>query len=145
MLLSSSLFPASASVSTAAVPLALGTGMGTSTPPPQHATAVRPPWFPEPESVPSPPPSLTGRVPPPPPSLTEEIRRVVLAMREEEEANARLLDTVSEEEEIEAALEWHRTRSKSPEQSAADGYCRTCQDRSTTSGCCCRSDDHRSF
>eukprot|EP00965_Chrysotila_dentata_P033601 1118894-Pleurochrysis_carterae.AAC.1 len=34
-------------------------------------------------------------------------------MREEEEANARRLDTVSEEEDIEAAVEWHRTRQQS--------------------------------
>eukprot|EP00965_Chrysotila_dentata_P124672 4122060-Pleurochrysis_carterae.AAC.1 len=85
--------PASAFVSTTAVSSALGAGTGTPAPPPQHATAVRPPWFPEPERVPPPPPSLTGRVPPPPPSLTEEIKRVILAMREEEEANARRLDT----------------------------------------------------
>eukprot|EP00965_Chrysotila_dentata_P015147 500987-Pleurochrysis_carterae.AAC.1 len=52
--------PAGVSVGTAAVPSRLGTGMSTSEPPPQHATAVRPPWFPQPESVPPPPPSLTG-------------------------------------------------------------------------------------
>eukprot|EP00965_Chrysotila_dentata_P104461 3449222-Pleurochrysis_carterae.AAC.1 len=34
-------------------------------------------------------------------------------MREEEEANAHLLDTASEEEEMEAALEWHRTQQES--------------------------------
>eukprot|EP00965_Chrysotila_dentata_P166108 5484575-Pleurochrysis_carterae.AAC.1 len=34
-------------------------------------------------------------------------------MLKEKEANARLLDTVSEEEEIEAALEWQRTQQES--------------------------------
>eukprot|EP00965_Chrysotila_dentata_P180935 5972419-Pleurochrysis_carterae.AAC.1 len=104
---------AAATVSTTAASSALGIGTGTSGPPLQHATAVRPPWFPEPERVPPPPPTLTGRVPQPSPSLTDAIKRVILAMREEEEANAHRLDTVSEEEEIEAALEWHRMQQES--------------------------------
>eukprot|EP00965_Chrysotila_dentata_P052040 1727107-Pleurochrysis_carterae.AAC.1 len=65
-------------------------------------------------------------------------------MREEEEANARRLDTVSEEE-IEAVLEWHRMQQESnvvrPKRPAANGFCRTRQDRSEAPSCCRRSND----
>eukprot|EP00965_Chrysotila_dentata_P066520 2202452-Pleurochrysis_carterae.AAC.1 len=73
----------------------LGTGAGIPRPPSENALVVRPPWFPEPE-----------RAPPPPPSLTDEIKGVILTLREEEEAKARRLDTVNEEEEMEATREW---------------------------------------
>eukprot|EP00965_Chrysotila_dentata_P204380 6182294-Pleurochrysis_carterae.AAC.3 len=65
-------------------------------PPSKYATAVRPPWFLEPECK-----------PPPPPLLTDKVKRFLLALCEEEEANdARQLVTVQEEEEMEAAREW---------------------------------------